>query len=1418
MPEAFPEPLLPPSPLPQNEARRLEALRRYNILDTPPEAAFDRITALAARLFGMPIALVSLIDESRGWFKSAYGFDIQEVQRDATICSLALLSHEVLVIPDTRQDTRLACNPFVQNEPGLRFYAGAPLVTQDGFNLGTLCLLDTKPRDALTDEQQTVLADLAAMVIDELELRLAARKIAQLDTALLEVTQGISATTGEAFFHALVQHLTRALNMNYACVSLLEDDQTAIKTIAFCAQGQIVDEIEYALQDTPCLEVIRQQKLCCYPQGIKAQFPQDAFLVSLSIESYAAIPFFDSTGKMLGLLGIMDSKPLANIQLAESLLTIFALRIATELERQQTEAARHQVQQELEHLVEQRTAELSNVNQRLQLEIAERQQAEAALQKEQEMLRVLLDNVQAGIVACNADGILTLFNQTAREFHGLPEQPLPPDKWTECYSLYMPDGKTRMPKQEIPLFQALQGETVYNVEMVIAPRAGMTRTLLASGQMIADAQGNKQGAVVVMHDITARKQAEAELLISDVALQQMPDAILLTDLEGTIQRWLGNAEQIFGYAAAEAIGQPVNFLHHPNVKAEMTAQIIQSIQTTGEFCGEIPCLRKDGSVVPIETTAKTVYDKAGNPIFLIGINKDITERKQAEAERTQLIREQIQEQTARLEAEADQRRSAFLVEISTALASSLDYEQTLQSVARLAVPYFADWCSVDLLNQDGTISRVAVAHSDPEKVQLGWDLAQRFPRHLDDGYGISQVMKTGQGEMAITITDEQLAAVPNPEYLEILRGVGLKSCIVAPLQARERVLGSISFVFAESDRHYSSTDLVLAEDLAQRAAIAIDNARLYQTAQRAKQAAEMSADRTARLQMVTAALSESLTPEQVAEVIVEQSMAALEAIAALVVLVSNDRTELEIVNSVGYQADLVASWRRFSINVDVPLAEAVRTGEPHWMESLTDRIARYPHLAHVYGRYDFDSWMSLPLVVEGISVGGLLLSFKKFKHLSQDDREFILALSRQCAQAISRAQLYEAERSARAEAEQANRVKDEFLAVLSHELRTPLNPILGWSKLLQNQKHNPATLTRGLQTIERNAKLQTQLIEDLLDVSRILQGKLTLDVGPVNLQATIEAAMETVRLAAEAKAIDLRFAVKSGERERGSVDKTSSIPAPIQVIGDAGRLQQVVWNLLSNAVKFTPDGGQVQITLEQTDFQVQIQVSDTGHGITPEFLPYIFDRFRQADSKTTRKFGGLGLGLAIVRQLVELHGGTVHVESPGEGQGSTFTVNLPLLGSRESGVENGENHNAARLSPLPSPLTGLRILVVDDETDARELLVFILEQSGAIVTSAASAVEALKVLIALEIDVLISDIGMPNMDGYMLMQQVQSRFAEKRGQLSVNNPLPKAIALTAYAGEINQQKALAAGFQRHLSKPVEPIELIAAIASLIKSP
>lgn len=416
-----------------------------------------------------------------------------------------------------------------------------------------------------------------------------------------------------------------------------------------------------------------------------------------------------------------------------------------------------------------------------------------------------------------------------------------------------------------------------------------------------------------------------------------------------------------------------------------------------------------------------------------------------------------------------------------------------------------------------------------------------------------------------------------------------------------------------------------------------------------------------------------------------------------------------------------------------------------------------------------------------------------------------------------REQLLQREQTARENAEQANRIKDEFLAVLSHELRSPLNPILGWAKLLQTREFDSAVLKKAVETIERNARLQAQLIEDLLDVSRILQGKVSFNTIPINLVTVIESSIETVRLASEAKMIEIQ----------------TTFDASIgQVLGDPNRLQQVVWNLLSNAVKFTPEGGRVEVKLEQVQEghdsrqrgkeaktvtsplhpSIQLTVSDTGKGISPDFLPHVFDYFRQADSKTTRKFGGLGLGLAIVRYLVELHGGTVWAESLGEGQGATFVVRLPLLNRPEKGLKPEDTALNIDYSSFNAPLTNLQILVVDDDTDTRDFYTVVLKQAGAIVTAVSSAEEALQVLAQLKPNILLSDIGMPDMDGYMLIRQIRGMEAQDKKAQDKTMP---AIALTAYAGESDQKQAIAAGFQHYMSKPIEPQELVKAIVKLI---
>ncbi|HEX8237544.1 MAG TPA: PAS domain S-box protein [Abditibacteriaceae bacterium] len=559
-------------------------------------------------------------------------------------------------------------------------------------------------------------------------------------------------------------------------------------------------------------------------------------------------------------------------------------------------------------------------------------------------------------------------------------------------------------------------------------------------------------------------------------------------------------------------------------------------------------------------------------------------------------------------------RQTFLVEATSVLASSLDYGATLSSVAALSVPNLADWCAVDVWEEDGSVRRLAVAHIDPDKVQWAHDLQQRYPYDMKSPHGVPNVLRTGKSELYTEITAEMLtAAAKDEEHLQMMRDIGFTSAMIVPLVAHGRAVGALSFISAESGRHYDVEDLALAEDLAGRAALAISNARLYRDSQ------------------------------------------------------------------------------------------------------------------------------------------------------------------------------------------ESSRLKDEFLATMSHELRTPLTAILGWSDLLSRGALDDESTANALQTIERNARAQVRLIEDLMDISRIVTGKLRLDVRPVALAAVVEAATNAVRPTAEAKDIRLQVLLD---------------PQAGPVSGDPDRLQQVMWNLLSNALKFTPKGGRVQVRLERINSHVEITVTDTGQGISAEFLPHVFDRFRQADSTHTRTAGGLGLGLAIVRQLVELHGGTVQAQSAGEGQGATFTISLPIAAVHKA--QSTRDNDMERVHPLaggrvaidcPTSLKGLKVLVVDDEDDARQLIIAVLEQCDATVTAVSSAREALESIVDEEPDILISDIGMPGEDGYSLIQKVRALPSQSGGRIP-------AVALTAYARAEDRIKALTAGFQMHAPKPVEPAELAAIVASL----
>jgi PAS domain S-box-containing protein len=1238
MSDIVPQKSLTP-PLPMNETERLAALHRYRILDTPPEPAFDRITRLAARLFDMPIALISLVDESRAWFKSCVGFSANEVPRDNTLCSFAVLTDKPLIVPDTRLDDRFARNPFVQSEPGVRFYAGAPLLSHDGFNLGTLCLLDSQPRALLTPEQQATLVDLAAMVVDELELRLAAHRITQVDAALLEVMQGVSTVTGNAFFPALVQHLTKALDMHYACISLLVNEHPkaletkALETIAFCAQGQIIDNVEYWLQDTPCLEAIRQQKLCYYPQGIQSLFPKDHFLASLSIESYAAIPFFDSAGKPLGLLSVMDGKPLENLQLVQSLLTIFAVRIAAELERQQA---------------------------------AERLQLYADVVR----------NAQFGMVVWQLEDLndpgsfrLLIANPAASKATGFNFEPLIGQTMAESFPMLLQTPLVHQYMEVVRGGQALDlGEVSYSEDGITAGIYSLKAFPLPDRCL-----------GLAFENITARKHIETQLHESQRFNQQiaeaMPGVLFVHDL--IEQRNIYTNRQItdfLGYTSeqVQAMGADViPMLVHPD-DLERVLGYFESFRFAPE-----------GTVLEIEYQVRhanggwrwmhsqsVVFNRTveGLARQILGVSIDITDRKQAETN--------LRDSEAKLR---------LFIEQAPASVAMLDHEMHYLLVSQR-------W--VDTYHLESIAAIMGRSHYD------------LFPNLPDYWLKIHQRCLTGESEKC----EEDWFLLPDGSEQWL-------SWEIVPWYTSTGAVGGI---------------LIFAEDITRR-----------------KQAEIELRQKNAILDVINESAPTPIFVKDRQGRIIYANPATLEVFG---------KSAAEVI---GYcDCDLCPNFEN-AARVMESDRRIMESGQMEVVEESPDGIRTF-------------LGMKVPYRNEAGEVIGLI-------GISNDITERV-QLER------AREQILQQEQAARETAEKANRIKDEFLAVLSHELRSPLNPILGWTRLLQNGKLDENRQREALATIERNAKLQTQLIDDLLDISRIMQGKLSLTVTPVSLTFVIPAAVETVRLAAETRNIQILLDLPT---------------AIVPVSGDAARLQQVVWNLLTNAVKFTPNGGQVTIELRQLNHLAQIRVIDTGKGIDPQFLPHVFEYFRQADATTTRKFGGLGLGLAIVRQIVEMHGGTVWAESEGENRGATFTVQLPFnLEAKSSESEPLHDSTLAE-----TPLSNLQILLVDDDTDTREFQAFLLEQSGARVTAVASGVEALQALDRFIPDVLVSDVGMAEMDGHMLIQQIRSRPHNTGGKLP-------AIALTAYARDIDQQKVLQAGFQKHLSKPVEPEALLEAIACL----
>ena len=822
-------------------------------------------------------------------------------------------------------------------------------------------------------------------------------------------------------------------------------------------------------------------------------------------------------------------------------------------------------------------------------------------------------------------------------------------------------------------------------------------------------------------------------------IESADDAIISKTLDGIITSWNNGAQHIFGYTADEVIGKPVTILipeghldEEPAILARLRAGLrIEHYETVR--------ITKEGRLIDISLTVSPIKGPDGRIVGASKIARDITEQRES--------RRQLDEASERL--------------------------KLALNAARLG-----DW-SWDAKTDNVSLSETA------EQI-LG--IPSGAPMTREE---LRRLMNDHDREQTTLIVEKALADHTDYEIEYRLRGTGDSEVWVS---AKGRglygeggaLIGMLGFVQDISTRKHNEETLR-------------EQAEALRTLNETGKTISAELDLHNTVQAVTDAATELI---------------GARFGSFFYNVLNEDGASYMLYTLAGVPLEAFAHF---------PMPRATDLFGPTFRGEGVVRIEdvkadpRYgknsPYFGMPEGHLPVTSYLAVPVISRsGEVLGGLFFGHPERSMFTERDEVVVSGLASQAAIAMDNARLYESAKKARAEAERAaaenerlyrqaeesSRLKEEFLATISHELRTPLSAILGWTRMLRMGQLSEENATKALDTIERNARAQAQLVDDLLDVSRIITGKLRMDVRPADPNSFIDAAVEAVRPAAEAKGVRVQKVVDTGA---------------ISIPGDPVRLQQIVWNLLSNAIKFTPRGGRVQIRSERVNSHLEIVVSDTGQGISADFLPHVFDRFRQADQKTSRQHGGMGLGLAIVRHLVEMHGGSVRASSEGEGKGATFIVMLPITPVYQVDSTGSRVHPAARDLLPPTDITdrldGLRILVVDDEPDTRELLKQGLEYCGAKVEVAGSTAEAIDSLKMLIPDILISDIGMPIADGYDLIRQVRGLPVARGGKIA-------AIALTAYTRIEDRLHALRAGYDMHVPKPVELAELVAVAASVAR--
>jgi PAS domain S-box-containing protein len=942
-------------------------------------------------------------------------------------------------------------------------------------------------------------------------------------------------------------------------------------------------------------------------------------------------------------------------------------------------------------------------------------------------LSAIIDSAEDAIVSKTLEGIITSWNKGAERIFGYTAAEIIGKPVT---TLIPADHQDEEPAI---LARLRAGQRIEHYETVRVRKDGTFVDISLTVSPIRSPDGRVIGASKIARDITERRLAEATLREQTEVINQAYDAIFLRDSANAITLWNQGAERTYGYTQEEALGRSPHELLKTETPIPLE-EIYERLRLEGYWEGELRHTCKDGEQIVVETRWATVRDEQDEVASILEITRDVTERKRAQEKLLQ---------------------AASIVENSDDAIISKNLDGIILSWNPGAEKLYG-YTAAEAIGQPVTMLIPSDRPDEEPRI-----LKQIRSGERVDHYETVRRRKDG------TLLDVSLTVSPVKD-------------------ADGRIIGASKIARDISAR-------IRAEEQLR------EQAEIIETVNHIGQTLAGELDLHKLVQAVTDAATEISGAH----------------FGSFFYNVLDERGESYMLYTLsGVPAEAFAH---------LPMPRNTDIFAPTFSGDGTVRIAdvhldpRYgknsPYYGMPKGHLPVVSYLAVPVISRsGEVLGGLFFGHPEAGVFSERHERVVEGLAAQAAVAMDNARLFEAVQKARAEAEtsaseqerlyreaqESSRLKDEFLATVSHELRTPLTAILGWAHMLRTGGFNGDDSLKAIETIERNARSQSQLIDDLLDVSRIITGKLRIDVRPIDPNSFIEAAIESVRPAAEAKEVRVQRIMDTGV---------------VTVSGDPIRLQQVIWNLLSNAIKFTPKGGRVQVRLERVNLHIEIGVRDSGAGIAPEFLPYVFDRFRQADQRTTRQHGGLGLGLAIVRHLVELHGGTVRAESPGQGQGATFTVLLPVAPVYQSVGQGERVHPAARdtlpLYECPDRLDGLKILTVDDEPDTRELLKVGLGQCGAQVTAVGSVAEALEAIGAAVPDLLISDIGMPGEDGYELIRRVRELPAEGGGKVP-------AIALTAYARVEDRMQALRAGYQMHVPKPVELAELVAVAASLVQ--